>query len=62
MWPFNNILEELGSVEGSKLYINVKLWRSSIRLMKAFLNLTTDLLHVLSSVSACACLVQIRMS
>ena len=40
MWAFNNIFEELGGVEGSKSYINVKLWRSCIRLMKAFLNTT----------------------
>ena len=36
MWPFNNIFEELGRVEGSESYIIVKLWRSCIRLMKAF--------------------------
>ena len=40
MWPFSNIFEELGGVEGSKSYINVKLWRSCIRLMKAFRNTT----------------------
>ena len=40
MRPFSNIFEELGGVEGSKSYINVKLWRSCIRLMKAFFNTT----------------------
>ena len=40
MRPFSNIFEELGGDEGSKSYINVKIWRSCIRLMKAFFNTT----------------------
>ena len=58
MWPFNNILEELGGVEGSKSYINVKLWRSCIRLMKAFLN-TTNVYGFTSRFVKCEC---VRMS
>ena len=38
MWPFSHIFAELGSIEGSESFTNVKLWRSCVRLMKAFSN------------------------
>ena len=56
--PFNNIFEELGGGEGSESYINVKLWRRFIRLMKAFLN-TTNVYGLTSRFVKCEC---VRMS
>ena len=43
VWPFSNICDDLGSVKGSESFTNVKLWRSCIRLMKAFFNVQIDI-------------------
>ena len=54
MWLFNNIFRELGFVEGSESYIIVRLWRSCIGLMKAFLS-ATNVYGLISPFVKCKC-------